>query len=82
MAKRQKRYNCIALNEHRLDVLTELARFTNGSAAINGVMPGGTLAALVQMGLVDRIDPDRLGDNRYRVNDKGVAALALEGVAA
>lgn len=82
MAKRPKRYNHIPLTEHRLDVLTELAGCPNGTAAINGVIPGGVLAALVQMGLADRIEPDRLGDNRYRINERGRDALAVEGIKA
>jgi hypothetical protein len=75
---RPRRINGVSLDEHRMRVLAVLATFEHGSAAINGVMPGGTLAALAVMGLADKAGTDRLGDPIYRINDKGSATLASE----
>lgn len=73
-----RRFNHLPLTPPRLAALVELAKFPTGAGGIAGVMSGGLLAALVQMGLADRIDPDAVGGNRYRVNDKGHEVLASE----
>lgn len=70
-------FNYIPLTSYRRDVLVELAKYPNGTAPINGVMPGAHLATLVSMGLAGRLAPDALGDIRYEITASG--RLALEG---
>lgn len=67
------------LDQHRIRVLEELSKHPEGSAAINVIMPGGTLAALVKMGLADVVRTDRLGEPVYRVNDNGHQVRAQHG---
>lgn len=56
--------------------LRELAKCPEGSGAVSGVLDGGTLAALVQFGLADRLPPDRIGGSRYAANEAGRQFLA------
>lgn len=63
------------LSPARLACLRELAACARPTTAIPGVMEGAHLAALVQLGLADRAEPDRLGGCRYVINDAGEAAL-------
>ncbi len=78
--KKPVRFNGIAMTEQHERVLEELAKCPKGSTAVHGVMSGGLLAALVQMGLADRIEPDALGGNRYAVNTAGTGYLAKRKV--
>lgn len=64
------------MTETKIATLRELAECPNGSCRVTGVMEGGTLAALVQFGLADRIEPDPLGGARYRINPAGRTFLA------
>lgn len=59
--------------------LTALAACQRGSAAVQGVMEGGDLAALVQFELAIRLPEDRLGGNRYAVSEAGGDLLASLG---
>lgn len=67
------------LDAHRMRVLAELAKHPDGSAAINLVMPGGCLAALVKMGLAEVVGHDRLGEPVYRANEKGLQVRNEQG---
>ena len=59
--------------------LAELATWPAGTGAIAGRLDGGNLAALVQHGLAERIDPDRIGGCRYRINAAGLELLTRLG---
>ncbi|MBX9707908.1 MAG: hypothetical protein K2X61_08260 [Caulobacteraceae bacterium] len=67
------------LTAAKAEVLRQLALAgEGGSCAVPVIMPGGTLAALVQFGLVEHapdLPNDHLGGRRYRVNDAGRAVL-------
>jgi hypothetical protein len=67
-------FNHIPLTSYRRAVLVELAKCPNGTAPINGVMPGAHLATLVAMGLAEKLAPDALGDIRYAINVAGLRA--------
>lgn len=69
------------VNDAKLETLARLAGWPNGTGAISGVLEGGTLAALVQFELADRIGEDRVGGLRYRINAAGLAMLRAEGLA-
>lgn len=63
------------VTRHQLTVLKALADCGKaGSCAVQGVMDGGTLAALVQLGLAERLPrmaKDQLGGCRYRALPEG-----------
>lgn len=64
------------VTRHQVMVLKALADCGRaGSCAVQGLMDGGTLAALVQLGLAERIPSqtgkDRLGGCRYRALPDG-----------
>lgn len=66
----------LEVTRHQLTVLQALADCGQaGSCAVHGVMDGGTLAALVQLGLAERIPHqaanDGLGGCRYRALPEG-----------
>lgn len=71
-------FNGIPMTETKLAALTRLAKCPTGSTHVEGVMNGGTLAALVQMGLAGRVQSHRLGAARFMITDAGRAVLVPE----
>ena len=65
-------FNGIELTPVKLKALIYLAACPTGSTHIEGVVNGGTLATLVQMGLAKRVDGDR---SRYVINEAGLALV-------
>lgn len=69
----------VELTDAKINALEALGRCVTGSCAVRGTMDGGTLAALVQFGLAERMAAaanDHAGGNRYRISQQGVAVLA------
>jgi hypothetical protein len=65
----------VPMTETKIATLRELAKCRTGTCSVTGVMEGGTLAALVQFGLAERIPSDSLGGARYRVSEAGLKFL-------
>lgn len=63
------------VTEHQVTVLQRLADCgASGSCAVSDWMDGGTLAALVQLGLAERMAAppgERIGGCRYRASPEG-----------
>lgn len=72
------------LSAAKAEVLRQLAAAGEvGSCAVPILMPGGTLAMLVQFGLAEHapdLANDHLGGRRYRVNAAGRAMLKRVGL--
>ena len=72
------------LTPAKAEVLRQLALAgEGGSCAVPVIMPGGTLAALVQFGLAEHapdLANDHLGGRRYRVSDAGRDVLKRVGL--
>jgi hypothetical protein len=69
-----------AITRAKALALAELATWPKGTGAIAGVLDGGTLSALVQLELADRIETDRIGGCRYIANEQGLQLLHQLGV--
>ena len=69
-----------AITREKVRVLAELATWPAGTGAIAGVLDGGSLAALVQLGVAESIGADRVGGCRYRATDEGLELLTRLGV--
>lgn len=74
------------VTQHQLKVLAELDRCGSaGTCAVRDVMDGETLAALVQLGLAERLARpanDRVSGCRYRISTAGGAFLVVHASAA
>lgn len=74
------------VTQHQLNVLAELDKCgPRGTCAVRDVMDGGTLAALVQLGLAVRpvrSANDRISGCRYRISAAGEAFLVSHASAA
>ena len=69
-----------AFTREKARVLAELATWPNGTGAIAGVLDGDSLAALVQLGLAERVETDQVGGCRYRATESGLELLRRLGV--
>ncbi|WP_137803408.1 hypothetical protein [Caulobacter sp. 3R27C2-B] len=74
------------VTEHQVTVLQRLADCgASGSCAVGDWMDGGTLAALVQLGLAERMTPEhgeRIGGCRYRASPEGSGQPLMRASAA
>ena len=69
-----------AVTREKARALAELATWPVGNGAIAGVLDGGSLSALVQLGLAERAEADRVGGCRYRCSADGLQLLRDLGV--